>query len=235
MFAAASSSRVTWHKTVGPVIVVLSATTLGAMEHPQVAPRLSQSALRHLHRTIGYSHNYTTAAADAATTKSATPFTNFQPLRSLTWSFQRGFSASATPPASKSGGFLAWYEGHLQTRPVVTKMITGSFLWGIGDAVAQIVPHLASSSGTPMPAYDWPRTGRAVFFGFAIHAPASHAHFNFLEWMTVRAGFTGLNIPIFKTFMEQFVSHSMVPAFCRQWDIVTYDWHERQRLTDASL
>jgi protein Mpv17 len=102
------------------------------------------------------------------------------------------------------GGFMAWYEGHLQTRPIVTKMITGSILWGIGDAVAQIVPYLGSD--TARPAYDWPRTGRAVFFGFAIHAPASHAHFNFLEWMTVRAGFQGLNITIFKTFMEQFVS-----------------------------
>lgn len=51
--------------------------------------------------------------------------------------------------------------------------------------------------------YDWPRTGRAVFFGFAIHAPLSHVHFNFLEWMTKRFGITGLSIPLFKTFMEQ--------------------------------
>ena len=74
-------------------------------------------------------------------------------------------------------------------------MVTGSFLWGLGDAVAQF------SSGANE--YDFPRTGRAVFFGFAIHAPSSHVHFNFLEWMTVRSGVTGLGIPVFKTVMEQ--------------------------------
>lgn len=76
-------------------------------------------------------------------------------------------------------------------------MFTGSFLWGLGDFVAQAMAGIEQ--------YDYQRTGRAVFFGFAIHAPASHLHFNFLEWMTVRSGMTGLNIPIFKTVMEQFV------------------------------
>ena len=91
--------------------------------------------------------------------------------------------------------FFAVYESYLQSNPVATKMVTGGFLWGIGDAVAQ------ASSGVDH--YDYPRTGRAVFFGFAIHAPASHVHFNFLEWMTVRAGVKGLGIPVFKTIMEQ--------------------------------
>lgn len=96
-------------------------------------------------------------------------------------------------PANKT--FLAWYETHLQASPVQTKMFTGSFLWGLGDFVAQAMAGIEQ--------YDYQRTGRAVFFGFAIHAPASHLHFNFLEWMTVRSGMTGLNIPIFKTVMEQ--------------------------------
>jgi hypothetical protein len=121
-------------------------------------------------------------------------------------------SSAATTATTKAKGFsfLAWYEGHLNARPVFTKMCTGSILWGIGDGVAQIVPHLsasndASSSSAPLPPleYDWPRTGRAVFFGFAIHAPTSHVHFNFLEYITNRAGVTGLSIPVFKAFMEQ--------------------------------
>jgi protein Mpv17 len=83
-------------------------------------------------------------------------------------------------------------------------MVTGSILWGLGDFVAQTVPRLADEELKKQPfVYDWPRTGRAVFFGFAIHAPASHLHFNFLEWMTVRAGFTGNSIALFKAFMEQ--------------------------------
>ena len=105
----------------------------------------------------------------------------------------------------KSGGFVAWYESHLDARPVLTKMVTGCFLWGIGDAVGQVVPHWASKEDNNKKefAYDLPRTLRAAFFGFALHAPTSHVHFNFLEWMTQRAGITGYAIPFFKAFMEQ--------------------------------
>lgn len=80
-------------------------------------------------------------------------------------------------------------------------MVTGSILWGLGDLVAQTVPVMAA--GESMKKYDYERTGRAVLFGFVIHAPASHVHFNFLEWMTVRSGVTGMGIPVFKAFMEQ--------------------------------
>lgn len=122
----------------------------------------------------------------------------------------------------KPGGnsFVEWYEGHLHTRPVFTKMCTGCILWGVGDAVAQIVPQMttpsaagkedmSSSSGEEKTIssttfqYDWIRTGRAAFFGFALHAPTSHVHFNFLEWLTIRSGVSGLGIPIFKAIMEQ--------------------------------
>ena len=92
---------------------------------------------------------------------------------------------------------------------MVTKMLTGSLLWGIGDAVAQLVPQLAASKDDDEEKqktafeYDIPRTGRAVLFGFALHAPTSHVHFNFLEWLTHRVGVTGIGIPVFKTVMEQ--------------------------------
>lgn len=118
-----------------------------------------------------------------------------------------------------SGGFVQWYEGHLQAQPILTKAITGSILWGLGDFVAQVVPPAFAkdvddaSDGkgvvdvgkTKEFAYDLPRTAKAVFYGFVIHAPLSHVHFNFLEWMTVKAGLQGLRITIFKTVMEQFV------------------------------
>lgn len=115
----------------------------------------------------------------------------------------RSFSSAATK-AETPKSFVQWYEGHLEARPILTKQVTGSILWGVGDAVAQVFPHLSSSSSSlDELEYDWMRTGRAVTFGGIIHAPTSHMHFNFLEWMTVRTGFTGLQIPIFKTFMEQ--------------------------------
>lgn len=142
---------------------------------------------------------------------------------------KRNFStAPAAKPTNKS--FMEWYEGHLESRPVLTKMITGSALWGLGDLVAQIVPVVffddgvasaaapsdgkdakkGSASATKEFEYDYARTGRAMIFGFGLHAPLSHAHFNFLEWMTVKGGFTGLSIPVFKAFMEQFVYWSWV-------------------------
>jgi hypothetical protein len=123
-------------------------------------------------------------------------------------------------------GFVQWYEGHLESRPIVTKSITGSILWGVGDVVAQLVPTMigedhASSDGEDGEdmgeskemkefKYDYPRTARAVFFGFALHAPLSHVHFNFLEWMTVKGGFAGLSVPIFKTVMEQVRFHYLI-------------------------
>ena len=119
--------------------------------------------------------------------------------------------------SSPGGRFVAWYEHHLHARPIQTKAVTGSILWGIGDFVAQVVPSMMQPDnavkGEEIEAaaalkkeefeYNYPRTARAMFFGFAIHAPLSHLHFNLLEWMTVKRGFTGLSIPVFKTIMGQ--------------------------------
>jgi protein Mpv17 len=105
---------------------------------------------------------------------------------------------------SKGKGFVEWYESHLKVRPVTTKACTGAILWGVGDVVAQVVPSLFDKESKDFK-YDAPRTARAVTFGFAIHAPLSHLHFNFLEWMAVRGGFQGLSVTVFKTIMEQFV------------------------------
>lgn len=110
--------------------------------------------------------------------------------------------------STESSSFLAWYETNLQARPVVTKMCTGGLLWSIGDAVAQIVPPMAGQA--PPEPYDWARTGRAAIFGFCLHAPTSHVHFNFLEYLTQKAGVQGLGIPVFKAFMEQFVYWSWI-------------------------
>ena len=131
-------------------------------------------------------------------------------------------TASSSSSAKSSKGFVQWYEGHLQARPVTTKAITGSILWGLGDIVAQVVPTYFADDDTTNGEsesvtttkkefkYDFPRTGKAVLFGFALHAPLSHLHFNFLEWMTVKSGLQGLTIPIFKTIMEQFVYWSWI-------------------------
>lgn len=123
---------------------------------------------------------------------------------------QKAFAGSSFSSMSTGAkkSWMAWYEHHLQTRPVPTKMITGGSLWGIGDVVAQTFPYVSASvsaSNSALPPFQWDaaRTGRAAFFGCVLHAPTSHVHFNFLEWMTKKIGVTGLAIPVFKTFMEQ--------------------------------
>mmetsp|Transcript_19651 Transcript_19651/g.24289 ORF Transcript_19651/g.24289 Transcript_19651/m.24289 type:complete len:294 (+) Transcript_19651:90-971(+) len=129
--------------------------------------------------------------------------------------------ASTKEVPSKSLSPLQWYESHLEANPVPTKMVTGAFLWGLGDLVAQVVPPMLhkdevdvpgkdapisnKSTQSIMSTYDYARTGRAVFFGFALHSPIAHVHYNFLETLTIRTGITGLGIPVFKAFMEQFV------------------------------
>jgi len=147
----------------------------------------------------------TTTTPTATTTTTTTP-----PGSSVTSLQHRCSTTSATPPRPVRPTLLQWYESHLTANPVLTKMTTGSVLWSMGDAVAQIVPPMFASNSTTTTTfynfqYDWQRTSRAALYGFAIHAPASHLHFNFLEWMTVRANVSGLGIPVFKAFMEQFV------------------------------
>jgi protein Mpv17 len=121
-------------------------------------------------------------------------------------------SSNNNTSSNNSNSFLSWYEANLNRRPVLTKSITGCSLWGIGDAVAQLVPDLAAGwkqqheqQQQQQNDYDLARTARACFYGFAIHAPLSHLHFNFLEYLTIKGGFKGLQITVFKTVMEQFV------------------------------
>eukprot|EP00567_Pseudictyota_dubia_P010579 CAMPEP_0197446344 /NCGR_PEP_ID=MMETSP1175-20131217/11312_1 /TAXON_ID=1003142 /ORGANISM="Triceratium dubium, Strain CCMP147" /LENGTH=294 /DNA_ID=CAMNT_0042977441 /DNA_START=112 /DNA_END=999 /DNA_ORIENTATION=+ len=159
------------------------------------------------------------ATARAITMTSSTASARIQ-TTAMTAIQRRGFSekvvaseptkaaASAAVKSEGGEGFLAWYESHLQSRPIPTKMVTGAFLWGLGDVVAQVVPAITHPNETPNGSFtfDYARLGRASTFGFALHAPIAHLHYNFLEWMTVRAGITGgVKVPVFKAFMEQFV------------------------------
>ena len=161
-------------------------------------------------------------------------FQQLHPYHPSTWSRRptntklssssSSFSTKASNNRESKKSFMEWYEEQLSARPVFTKMVTGAFLWGLGDVVAQVMPYAVrlvnttktnddepQSSSQLWDDYDWPRTGRAVIFGFALHAPTAHLHYNFLEWLTVRSGITGgLSVPIFKAFMEQFVYWSWV-------------------------
>lgn len=129
---------------------------------------------------------------------------------------RRNLHIDAKQEPVKRRTFFRWYNEHLERSPIKTKMITGAILWGLGDIVAQVVPkfiqeneeevnEVVKSSQSVFSNYDFPRTGRAFFFGCVIHAPLAHVHYNFLETLTIRCGVTGLGVTAFKTIVEQFV------------------------------
>ena len=194
---------------IGAVAITsVSSILLGRHTTTRTTTQVSNTTSKHVHTWILNHHRQSTNVTSKhcrlmnSSSRSSNLSSNILSRRNL--------SSSTNKPQSTS--FLQWYEGHLEANPVQTKMVTGSILWGLGDAVAQIVPAVffdkeksdeKESSSMKDLVYDYPRTARAMFYGFAIHAPLSHLHFNFLEWMTVRGGFTGLGIPLFKAFMEQ--------------------------------
>lgn len=191
--------------TVASLSMVFSGERSVALHSPQVAGRVGEAATRSLfYRPRHFSTARRLSTSSTSATTKATP----SPAAATT----------TTTPTKNSGSFVAWYEGHLEARPVVTKMLTGSLLWGIGDAAAQLVPQLAAAKDEKQEStefeYDFPRSGRAVLFGFAIHAPTSHVHFNFLEWLTHKVGVTGMGIPVFKTVMEQVSSMLVIFYIC---------------------
>lgn len=166
------------------------------------------TATRHvMTTTTRWNGTITTTSTSTAVKQALNRSSSSSSASTATNGLTQARSMSSSSSSSKSSfSFVQWYEGHLQARPIPTKMVTGSILWSMGDAVAQIVPPAAAGTlDLKTFQYDYVRTGRAFLFGFALHAPTSHAHFNFLEWMTVRAGVTGFYIPVFKAFMEQFV------------------------------
>jgi hypothetical protein len=193
-------------KALGPAAAA-TVTAVSFLTTPERAS-LAQSTTQ---RVLLHTRTHFTQQASAATAASKTTMVG----KSLAQqpAAPTSIVARALSTAPQKQTFLQWYEGHLQARPVFTKMCTGTCLWSIGDAVAQIVPHYAYDKESQLN-YDWARTGRAAFFGFAIHAPTSHVHYNFLEWMTQRAGLSGLKIPLFKAFMEQ------VSLSCILYDVI---------------
>lgn len=171
-----------------------AASRMGSSVNPVSALRHWQSASRYEHSSI--------VSSGLAKQQRFFSSTKVVPPAAPETTVKKAATSTASKNTSGGGGFVAWYEGHLDARPIVTKSITGSILWGVGDVVAQVFPHLSEGTMGSFQ-YDLMRTGRAVTFGGVIHAPTSHVHFNFLEWMTVKSGLSGLAIPVFKTVMEQ--------------------------------
>ncbi|KAK3425580.1 hypothetical protein EUGRSUZ_F02265 [Eucalyptus grandis] len=83
---------------------------------------------------------------------------------------------SLSPPAPhcrpRKDGFLAWYLGSLEARPLVTKCVTSSLIYAAADLTSQMITLPPSSS------LDLIRTLRMTAYGLVILGPSQHTWFN---------------------------------------------------------
>lgn len=199
-----------WRVGGGTAVAAAASSCFSAYVADRTGLEVSRRAIGHTQQRL--QHNYLLSELRQKTTYSFSHHQKFSPFSTSTSNIKveqaaaAKFSEAAAPASvtktQSRKTFVEFYEENLEKHPILTKMITGGILWSVGDAVAQIVPPMAVGDNKPL-VYDWARTGRAAVFGFAIHAPSSHVHFNFLEYLTHRLGVTGLGIPVFKTIMEQ--------------------------------
>lgn len=85
-------------------------------------------------------------------------------------------------------------------------------LFGLGDILAQGVQY-AKVEGSKRGSFgiNWRRLAEACSFGVVVSGPANHYHLNFLEWLSTKVmklPRSGMRMPLFKMFVEQFVYFS---------------------------
>ncbi|KAL7245372.1 hypothetical protein ACSBR2_000659 [Camellia fascicularis] len=71
-------------------------------------------------------------------------------------------------------GFLGWYLGKLDSRPILTKALTSSLIYMVADLTSQMITLPPSGS------FDSMRSLRMAGFGMLIVGPSQHMWFNFV-------------------------------------------------------
>ncbi|KAJ6802010.1 putative PXMP2/4 family protein 4 [Iris pallida] len=83
------------------------------------------------------------------------------------------FSSSSSP--STINGFVGWYLGMIDTRPILTKSLTAGSIFATADISSQMITLNPSSS------LDYLRTLRMAGYGVMISGPSLHLWFNFMS------------------------------------------------------
>ncbi|KAK8958887.1 hypothetical protein KSP40_PGU009031 [Platanthera guangdongensis] len=93
--------------------------------------------------------------------------------------FVRDSSSHLSPAASafisstaSRNGFVSWYLGMIETRPILTKSLTAGAIFTAADISAQTI---ATSNSKSM---DWIRTLRMASYGMLFSGPSLHLWFN---------------------------------------------------------
>lgn len=93
---------------------------------------------------------------------------------SASGAFSIPFSSSSSPSRSRVG-FVAWYLGLVQSRPLLTKSVTSSLIYAAADCTSQTISRQSSEP------YDFMRTLRMAGYGMLILGPSLHFWFNFMS------------------------------------------------------
>ncbi|MCD7448431.1 hypothetical protein HAX54_041922 [Datura stramonium] len=83
-------------------------------------------------------------------------------------------SSPSSPSSKTQMGFLAWYLGALESRPIITKSISSAIIYAAADVTSQMITMMPSDS------LDMIRTLRMAGFGLIILGTAQHLWFNFM-------------------------------------------------------
>ncbi|CAN1274395.1 Protein SYM1 [Linum perenne] len=100
------------------------------------------------------------------------PPTNVVPPAS--GSSSRWFSTSS--PSKSRFGFIRWYLDRLESRPMLTKAVTTSLIYGAADLTAQVKFKMIAGSSL-----DIIRTLRMAGYGLMFLGPVQHLWFNFMS------------------------------------------------------
>lgn len=82
-------------------------------------------------------------------------------------------SVSAAAANGSRNGFISWYLGMIEARPVLTKSITAGLIFTAADVSSQMI------TLTPSDSFDPIRTLRMAGYGMLISGPSLHLWFNF--------------------------------------------------------
>ncbi|RVW80119.1 PXMP2/4 family protein 1 [Vitis vinifera] len=93
---------------------------------------------------------------------------------SASGAFSIPFSSSSSPSRSRVG-FVAWYLGLVQSRPLLTKSVTSSLIYAAADCTSQTISRQSTEP------YDFMRTLRMAGYGMLILGPSLHFWFNFMS------------------------------------------------------
>ncbi|KAK3020740.1 hypothetical protein RJ639_047868 [Escallonia herrerae] len=86
----------------------------------------------------------------------------------------RHLYSSVPSSSNKKMGFLAWFLGLLESRPILTKSVSSYLIYAAADLTSQMITLTPSSS------IDLLRALRMAGYGLIILGPAQHLWFNFM-------------------------------------------------------